>query len=184
MGNFYKEVFYLKVGIYDIINNPLPELLLEREITVKKNDFETYEDIVNLMNKELKMDKLHSEHMYVLALTRSNEPKGILLCSVGDSEEFIFNSRALATGLLLLGAEQFMVFHNHPGYSKKVSDEDKAITTDMENIGKLLQIDFIDHLMITKGYYESCKNVCNDEAVYDVDVVDDILNEWKNGEVF
>lgn len=171
----------MKIGIYDIINNPLPELLLEREITVKKSDFETCSNIVNLLNKELKMNKLHSEHMYALALTMANEPRGILLCGVGNSEEVLFNSRGLATGLLLLGAEQFMVFHNHPGCSKIISDGDKDITERMETIGNLLQIRFIDHLMITKGYYASCKDVCDDDISYDL--VKDILNKWQNGEV-
>lgn len=146
----------MKLGIYDVINNPLPELLPIKEITVNKDDFEYVSDIVNIMNKHLYMDKLDSEHMYVLSLTYGLIPKGIIQISIGNNEECVFNLRGLGIGLLLTGAEQFMIFHNHPGGNRIVSDDDQIITEKCKELGDVIGIPCINHIMITKGFYDFC----------------------------
>ena len=171
----------MKIGVYGIINNPLPELYLNKEINVKQSEFDYYDGIVEALNREVKMDKLHSEYMYALAMTCTNIPKGLLLISVGDHESCMFNKREMATGLLLLGAERFMVFHNHPGYAIDVSEADIDITREMIEIADLLNIEFVDHLMITKNHYESCKPKTHTIDVFGVEVeVEDggVLDEW------
>lgn len=149
----------MRIGIYDIINNPLPELYTIKEIDVDLKDFEYDEDIVGILNKQLKMDKLNSEHIYALSLTYGMIPKGILQISVGKCNKADADIRKLAIGLLLTGAEQFMCFHNHPGGNKEISINDRLMTNRYKEIGDILDIDFIRHLMITQDYYSICKEV-------------------------
>ena len=100
----------MKRGVYDIVNDPLPKLYKIKDITVNQEDFEYDEDIVKIINKHLKMDKLDSEHMYALSLTYGLIPRGIIYVSKGDNESCKANLRGLAIGLLLTGAEQFICF--------------------------------------------------------------------------
>ena len=158
----------MKLGVYDIINDPFPQLLKIKDITVDKNDFEYDETIVNIMNKHIKLDKLTSENIYVLSLTSSLYPKGILHISTGNWQHVEVDYRKLAMGLLLTGAEQFICFHNHPGYSKEITIGDRCITNKYIEISELLEIDFIKHIMVTKNYYAECEKISNEEIVEEV----------------
>lgn len=147
----------MKIGVYDIINDPLPKLYKIKDITVNQEDFEYDEDIVKIMNKHLKMDKLDSEHIYALSLTYGLIPRGIIYVSKGDNEASKANLRGLAIGLLLTGAEQFICFHNHPGGNKNVSMGDKLLTERFDKVGDCIGIRFLKHIMITRNYYCECE---------------------------
>jgi DNA repair protein RadC len=148
----------MEIQIYDIINNPLPQLYTLKTIKVKESDFLQDDSIVKIMNKYLLMDKLASEHIYALGLTYSLIPKGIIQVSIGEPDGCVVNLKQLATGLLLMGTEQFICFHNHPGGMKKISKADRELTDKYKEIGQLLNIDFLNHIMITKDYYDYCES--------------------------
>ena len=147
----------MKIGVYDVINDPLPQLYKIKEININQQDFEYDEDIVKIFNKHLKMNKLDSEHMYALSLTYGLIPKGIIQVSMGDNNGCKPNLRGLAIGLLLTGAEQFMCFHNHPGGNKNISNKDKILTEQFDMLGDCIGIQFLRHIMITKDYYCICE---------------------------
>lgn len=148
----------MKLGVYDIINNPLPQLNLIKEIEVNKKDFEYDEDIVKIMNKHLKMDKLSSENIYALSLTKGGLPRGIIHVSKGKCDSAECDMRGLAIGLLLTGAESFMCFHNHPGGSKEISDNDINATKNYKELGNLIGVYLIRHIMITQNFFSSCED--------------------------
>ena len=159
----------MKIGVYDIINNPLPQLYKIKDIDVKIEDFKEEEKIVDILNKHLKMNKLNAEHIYALGLTYGLIPKGIIQVSVGKDCECDVNIKNLAIGLLLIGAEQYMCFHNHPGYNKKISNSDIELTNIYKKVGDLIGIDLISHIMITGDYYKECKSVVT-EKIFGMEV--------------
>lgn len=146
----------MKVGVYDIINDPLPKLLLIKEINISNKDLEDDDNVVDMMNKYFKMNKLTSEYAYALALTNGLIPKGIIYISSGNCSGVEIDYRKLAMGLLLIGAERFMCFHNHPGGNKKISDGDKEVTNHYNELGRVIGIDFLRHIMITQNTYKYC----------------------------
>lgn len=147
----------MKLGVYEIINDPHAKLHKIRDIECKKKEFLYQDDIIKVMNRELKMDKLNVEHMYAVAMARDFTPKGILLCSVGGYDNCLLNKGAMAAGLLLLAAERFVCFHNHPGYDRTISDEDYASTDLLYKMEDYFELMFDGHFMITKGYHASCE---------------------------
>ena len=147
----------MKIGVYNIINDPLPKLNKIKDIEVQIKEFEYDEDIVDIMNRELKMDKLSAEYIYALSLTYNLIPKGIIFVAAGTSEECTANLKDLAIGLLLTGAEQFMCFHNHTGGVKAISYDDRMLTNSYVNLGETIGIEFMKHIMITQDYYEVCE---------------------------
>lgn len=148
----------MKLSVYDIINDPLPKLNELQIINAEIKSFETDNGIVEVFNKEIKMDKLSSEHIYSLSLTYGLIPRGIIQVGVGKCDSCEANLRDLAIGLLLTGAEQFMCFHNHPGGNKNISNADIELTQKYKAIGDLIGIEFIKHIMITQNYYTECKD--------------------------
>ena len=146
----------MKLGVYDIINDPLPQLYKIKEINIGQEIFKYDAQIINMFNKHLMMDKLNSEHIYALSLTYGLYPKGIILVSSGTCDKCAVNFRGLAIGLLLTGAEQFMCFHNHPGYNRIISNSDINLTKEYNKLGNTIGINFLRHYMITKNYYTEC----------------------------
>ena len=146
----------MKLGVYDIINNPIPQLYEIKNINVNEKDFEYDSKIVSIMNDELKMNKLSSEHIYALGLTYGLYPRGIVQVSVGKCDGCVCNIRDLAIGLLLIGAEQFMVFHNHPGFNCEITQDDINLTGRFRSLSNIIGIEFIRHIMITKDIYKTC----------------------------
>lgn len=156
----------LKVGLYDIINDPIPKLYKIKDLNISKGVMEYDSEIVNELNDNLLLDKLSSEHVYVLSLTYGNYPRGIVQLSIGKCDESSVDMRNLAIALLLTGAEQFMCFHNHPGGNKIISKSDMLLTDKFLDLGELLDIKFIRHLMITRNYYCECPPTNNKEIIY------------------
>lgn len=147
----------MKIGVYNIINDPLPKLNKIKDVEVKIKDFEYDCDIVNVMNRELKMDKLSAEYIYALSLTYELIPKGIIFVAAGTAKECEINMKDLATGLLLTGAEQFMCFHNHTGGGKEITYEDRDLTDHYIDLGETIGVNFLKHIMITQNYFAECK---------------------------
>ena len=146
----------MKINVYNIINNPLPKLNILKTINVDKDVFSDMDKIIKIFNKELQLDKLDSEHIYALSLTYGLIPRGIIQVAVGSNEESICNTRGLAIALLLTGGEQFVVFHNHPGGNKKISEADCECTEKYRELGDIIGIRFLHHIMVTKNHYEYC----------------------------
>ena len=161
---------YMKLSVYDIINDPLPKLNELQIINAEIKSFETDNGIVEVFNKEIKMDKLSSEHIYSLSLTYGLIPRGIIQVGVGKCDSCEANLRDLAIGLLLTGAEQFMCFHNHPGGTRAISEADIELTRRYKELGKILDIQFLKHIMITQGYYTECEDT-RTEIIFGKEVI-------------
>jgi DNA repair protein RadC len=52
-------------------------------------------------------------------------------------------------------ATSIIVAHNHPSGNLKPSDSDRDITKKLKSAGSLLDIQLLDHLIITKDGYTS-----------------------------
>jgi len=148
----------MKIGLYDVINDPLPQLMKIKDFNVDEENFNYEDEMVKILNKKLNMDKLSVEHTYAIALTSTLQPKGILQCSIGDCRGAIVNTRLIATGLLLLGAERFYFFHNHPGCDKNVSEQDVKTTDLLVRLGELIGVRLDKHIMITQNFWTYCED--------------------------
>ncbi len=160
----------MKIGVYDIINNPNPSLVEIKIISIKGFNLLSDSAIVDMFNTYLYMDKLSSEHIYALSLNYDCKPNGIIQVAIGKSDGCECNLKQLATGLLLTGAEQFMCFHNHPGGVKSISYDDCELTKKYRKLGELLDITFLKHIMITKDYYTICEEVDEGKYVFGTEV--------------
>lgn len=139
---------------YIIMRNNNDKPYLNKNKAIKVSDkIETYEEMVDIMNRRFKMNKLGTEHCYVIAFTYSLEPIGIIHLSSGTSLGCEINNRELFMSLLLLGAEQFVVFHNHVNGNKNPSGNDFLVTSNIQQASDLLGLRFLKHIIISKNDY-------------------------------
>ena len=94
------------------------------------------------------------EYFFVMYLNQGNEIIGYLKLSEGGIAGTVADTRlAFATGLKCL-ATGIILVHNHPSGNLKPSKTDCSLTKQFKEAGKLLDIQVLDHLILTqKDYY-------------------------------
>lgn len=94
------------------------------------------------------------EQSKILVLNRSNQVLGISHLSTGGTSGTVVDPKQVFALALKANASAIILAHNHPSGNLYPSDADDKITNKLYKAGKLLDIEFLDHLIITKdGYY-------------------------------
>lgn len=94
------------------------------------------------------------EQFKVLMLSNSNKVLGVLEISSGGITETVADLRIIFCALLKANATAFIVVHNHPSGKLTPSNPDKLVTKRIRKASKILDIELLDHLIITtEGYY-------------------------------
>ena len=95
------------------------------------------------------------EIVIVLYLNNANQILGYYKHSIGAITSTIIDVRIIFGVALKCLATSIIVSHNHPSGNTKPSKADLEITQNLKNGGKLLDIDVLDHIIITKKSFYS-----------------------------
>ena len=77
---------------------------------------------------------------------------------IGGMDKCIIDSRILFKRLLTVGASGFFLIHNHPSGAILPSMEDIQLTNKIKKMADILDLTFLDHLIISDGGYSSLKD--------------------------
>jgi DNA repair protein RadC len=99
--------------------------------------------------------KDHSYEVFaVVFLNRSNKIKHFEILSKGGLTHTIVDPRIVFLKAVEVQATSLVLCHNHPSGNLRPSRADEEITDKLKNAGKLLDIQVIDHLIVSdEGYY-------------------------------
>ncbi len=101
-----------------------------------------------------KLSDLPHEEFWVLLLNRANRVLSVERISQGGIQATVIDIRILMKRALDQLASGMIVCHNHPSGALKPSDQDMRITRKMQDACLLLEISFLDHLIVSdRGYY-------------------------------
>ena len=126
-----------------------PNLLVDMSIKNSKKSFE-------LMLNEWEQDKLQmQEEAKILLLNRNNNVLGIYSLAKGGLTSCVVDVRIILSIALKTLATGIILVHNHPSGNLKPSQADLDITKKLKQSCDLLDISFLDHLIITKDNYFS-----------------------------
>ena len=89
------------------------------------------------------------EIFVVVGLDTRHQPTMINVVSVGNVESTQAHPREVFKPLILSSSSAFVCVHNHPAGTVQDSSADREITKTLVAAGKLLQIELIDHLILT-----------------------------------
>lgn len=101
------------------------------------------------------------ERLYIMALSRKNEVMGVSEISAGGMNWTAVDLKLMFSVLLKAAAPSFIVFHNHPSGNLSPSHQDLELTKKVQDASKLLDITFIDHIIITESGYTSLREETN-----------------------
>lgn len=97
----------------------------------------------------------YREEMYVALLNRANMILGYNKLSVGGTSSTVVDMKMLMQLLLKTNTHSFILCHNHPSGHLKASHQDKELTKQVKAASKLLDIQLLDHLILSADSYIS-----------------------------
>ena len=112
-------------------------------------------DVANLLMWE--MGLLEREHVRVVLLDTKNQVQRIPLVYSGSLNAAVIRVNEVFTEAVRANSHSLIVVHNHPSGDPTPSPEDVQVTEQIVAAGKLLQIEVLDHLIITRSTYVSMK---------------------------
>ena len=121
------------------------ELILDK-ISSSKSVFDIMHPIIG--------DLMHEE-FWVLYLNNSNKVMYKSQLSKGGITGTVVDSRIVFKTAFEQNAVHIILCHNHPSGILQASDADKQITKKIKEAGKMLDINVLDHIIITENSYLS-----------------------------
>jgi DNA repair protein RadC len=99
------------------------------------------------------MDLPHEE-FWILLLNRANIVLKLEQISKGGIAGTVVDAKIIFKYAIELLANSVILVHNHPSGNKQPSEADVHITQKLKQIGKLMEIAVVDHIIFTNnGYY-------------------------------
>jgi DNA repair protein RadC len=118
------------------------------------NSDDVYGVMQNLLLREQKIDQ-EKEHFWIIGLDNANRVLYIELVSMGSVKVTSVEPMNVYRVGVLKGAVKVIFVHNHPSGELKPSDADLDVTDRLIQVGRILNIEAIDHLIISKKSYLS-----------------------------
>lgn len=88
------------------------------------------------------------EHLVSVLVDTKMRPTGYHVVSVGSLNEAIAHPREIMRAAVIAGAYGLILMHNHPSGDSTPSEADRRVTLKIRDAADLLQIRFLDHVVV------------------------------------
>ena len=95
------------------------------------------------------------EEFNILLLNRANAVIGWFNVAIGGVSSTIVDPKVIFSVALKCNASGIILAHNHPSGNLKPSDADLNLTKELKNGGQILEIQILDHIILTSESYFS-----------------------------
>ena len=114
------------------------------------------QDVYSLLGPE--MAPLAQEQLRVLLLNIKNEVVGQRVVYQGNVNSSMVRAAEVLRPAVMEAVPSIIVCHNHPSNDPTPSPEDRAITRELAQAGKLMGIELLDHVVIGGKRFVSLKD--------------------------
>ncbi|MBL7095832.1 DNA repair protein RadC [candidate division KSB1 bacterium] len=119
----------------------------------KSKELTDPEKVYRLIKSKLK--DYHKEHFYIIVLNSRNW--SVAEVSVGSLNASIVHPREVFAEAIKNKAASVIFVHNHPSGDPEPSEGDLVVTKRLVEAGKILEIEVVDHIIITNTNFLSFK---------------------------
>jgi len=95
------------------------------------------------------------ESCYLLLLNRANIVLGYLKLSSGGTAGTVVDTKVILQAAIKSNAHGIIIAHNHPSGNPKPSAEDEVLTMRLKKACKIIDVELLDHIILTKSDYYS-----------------------------
>jgi len=131
------------------------QLVREASLSCYAKTITTAADVAELVRPMLQ--GADREHFLAIMLDTKNKVNAIHTVSVGTLNASLVHPREVFKVALLTNAASVILCHNHPSGDPTPSKEDRDTTMRLVQVGKLLGIEVLDHVIIGEGRFFACK---------------------------
>lgn len=107
--------------------------------------------------KEIRNSK--KEHFVVFYLDARNQVIKQEVISIGTLSASLIHPREVFEPAIKNNTAQIIIAHNHPSGECEPSEEDLAITKRLQEAGKILGIEIIDHVIVSTNRWQSFREL-------------------------
>ncbi len=158
-------------------------LTKEQKIRVL-NSKDIYAIMQQVLLRENKIGR-NQEHFWVVGLDNKNKILFVELIGLGATNRVNADPPDIFRMAIYKLAVKIILVHNHPSGSLNISKADRDFTDRMLKVGKLINIEVIDHLIISEKSYTSLEDKgilkeLKESGLYKiVDREETELRQWK-----
>lgn len=113
------------------------------------------QDIANLLMDRLRFEK--KEHFLVIHLDTKNQVIAEEVASIGSLDSSIVHPREIFKSALKKSSASIICVHNHPSGDPTPSREDILVTKRLSEVGQIMGIEVLDHVIIGEQRFVSMK---------------------------
>lgn len=135
----------------------MPEIQLKYKIgDFKKTKITCSDDAACVFRNLFDQDLIeYREEMIAIFLNQRNNTIAWLKVATGGISGVVCDVRMIMVAALKCGASAVILAHNHPSGETTPSNADKKMTEKIKKAGDILDINFLDHLIISKNDFFS-----------------------------
>ncbi len=127
----------------------------------KAMKIESQKEIANICIREFYYEKKEISRIYFLNV--KNIVIQVLDMTTSATSYVNMSIKEIIAKAVELRADKMILVHNHPSGSTKPSKQDIKFTDELFNAGKLLDIDLVDHIIVSKTGYTSVYTYLKEE---------------------
>lgn len=139
----------------------LTDKKIAMDIKLAKNDkryIEGTDDVYGIMQRVLlrenKIDQ-EKEHFWIIGMNQAGFILYIELIALGTFRSVDIEPMNVYRVAVMKNASRVIAVHNHPSGRLAPSDHDKDVTDRLIQVGRILNVEFVDHLIISPQSYFS-----------------------------
>lgn len=112
---------------------------------------DAYNNLKSIIGGEL----YHRELVCVLYMNHSNAILWSEIIHIGGTAQSVIDVKQIVKRALVGGVQSIIIGHNHPSGNKNPSENDRRETKKINEACKLLDIQLLDHIIVTDDTYYS-----------------------------
>lgn len=133
------------------------KLTASSKIKIKSSD-DIYPIMQKILMRENKVDR-DREHFWTISLNNAHKILNIELVSMGTINKTLAEPMEVFSIPLQKRAVKIILVHNHPSGELQPSDADKDLTDKLIQVGRIMNVPVLDHLIIAEKSYMSFKDI-------------------------
>ncbi|GGF51092.1 JAB domain-containing protein [Echinicola rosea] len=143
----------------NLVSNQVSEIILSYQPKIKLSNLpkitsskEAYELLIGNWDQS----KLRFiEQFKVMLLNRANKVLGIVNISTGGISGTVADPKLIFASALKTNSSAIILSHNHPSGNRMPSRADRILTKKIVELGLLMELPVIDHIIVTSESYYS-----------------------------
>lgn len=159
----FNSITFSKLLSYKGVNKAkaigiLASIEFTKRINLQSNENEVFDNPSKVYyHLYLKMSSLTQEHFLIMILDNHNRLITEKTLFIGSVNMSIVSAREIFREVLAFNGVCVICVHNHPSGDPHPSKEDLEMTNKLIELGQMMNIDVIDHIIIGKNKYYSFK---------------------------